>query len=34
MTVLRSGITLNMVAIAYIVEKALIKASARFKILK
>jgi len=34
MTVLRSGTTLNIVAVAYIVEKALIKASARFEILK
>jgi len=34
MTVLRSGTTLNIVAVAYIAEKALIKALARFKISK
>jgi len=34
MTVLRSKTTLNIVAIAYIAEKALIKALAYFKILK
>jgi len=34
MTVLRNKMTLNIVAVAYIVEKALIKASVCFKILK
>ena len=34
MIVLRNKTTLNIVAIAYIAEKALIKASARFKISK
>jgi len=34
MTVLRNRITLNIVVVAYIIEKALIKALARFEILK
>jgi len=34
MTVLRSETTLNIVAVAYIAENALIKASARFENLK
>ena len=34
MTVLRSGMILNIVAIAYVAEKALIKALACFKNLK
>jgi len=34
MAVLRSGMILNMVAIAHVAEKALIKASAYFKNLK
>jgi len=34
MTILKSGTTLNIVVIAYIIEKALIKALAHFKILK
>jgi len=34
MTVLRSETTLNIVAVVYIVEKALIKALARFEISK
>jgi len=34
MTVLKSGTTLNIVVVAYITEKALIKALIHFKILK